>query len=290
MIKMDHVRAGSHQYSCRCGWIDNDHASMGDSDDDIRLDVVENWKQFPGGPGAHRSPGLQGFVLSYRQPVGIMSHLAKVTFPMQWFIRDQHAAREAYRGVALRLYQVANDHLETLQGGPSEPFRHSSFSYEDLSSNLIAWYRGVLGFSRGRVQEICEVVSQAEALALATAINIDGILDKNRVWGKTLLFSDRCEECKRRGSAGSGLSDMPAEFMTVKPGVVTFSPGSGDAWPPQLDPLLQNHPYDKNHLPWWDRPPSGGSGTGRGGAKLTLGDLLGGVLGNALRRGPLGRD
>lgn len=284
MITLKHVQSGSHQYSCRCGWIDKDHASMDDAgpEDDIRLDVIANWKQFPTQPNARRSPDGTGWLINYKQPVGIMSNVAAFTFPTGWYIKDLPRGAEAYRAVALRLYQLANDHLEQLQGGPSEPIRHSSFSYEDLSSNMIAWYRGVLGYTRARVNDICQTISKEQSVELARAIGIDNILDKNREWGKTLLFSDKCEECTRRGSTGSGMVDMPAEFGVVTPGSVTFKPGSGDAWPPEFDPSLRSHPYDRYHLPWWDRPlghhpPS------------PLADLWNGILGRGRRPGPQGR-
>ena len=181
-------------------------------EDDIRLDVIANWKQFPTQPNARRSPGGTGWLINYRQPVGIMSNVAAFTFPTGWYIKDLPRGAEAYRGVALRLYQLANDHLEQLQGGPSEPIRHSSFSYEDLSSNMIAWYRGALGYTRARVNDICQTISKEQSVELATAIGIDNILDKNREWGKTLLFSDKCEECtaprfdrKRNGRHARGV-------------------------------------------------------------------------------------
>lgn len=283
MIKLSQVREGEHQYSCLCGWIDNAHASMGDSDDDIRLDVGENWKQFPPGVNSRRSPGNQGWLLNYRQPVGLMSNVAKLTFPTQWFIRDLKGDRDAYRGVALRLYQRGNEHLEALQAA-TDFIKQSSFSYEDLSSNLIAWYRGVMGFTRARVKEVCQVISAADSLALAQAINIDQIHEKNREWGKALLFNDRCEACKGRGAKASGWADMPAEFATVRPGAVTLTPGTGDAWPPELDPLLRSHPYDKNHLPWWDRPPATHASVANPHA---LSDQYAGLSGHGRRPGPL---
>lgn len=233
-ISSDSVKKGEHIYSCKCGWIDKAHASMDVSlpESDIRLDVTEIWKQFPAeGRSGTRSPGGRGFLVKYIPAVGIVSsNLLPLDFPKNWFVRDMAGSLDAYRQICLRLYQLGNERMEQIQAA-FDFIKHSSFSFEDLPSNTIAWYRGVLGMNYAAVNQACQTVSQADSEALAVATNIDKNLTKNHSWTKALLFNDKCEACRKQGQSTSGFTDLPSEFLKVPPGNVTFTPTVGDAWP-----------------------------------------------------------
>lgn len=233
-ITRESVKKGEHIYSCKCGWIDRAHASMDESlpESDIRLDVTEIWKQFPaeGRPGK-RSPGRRGFVVTYIPAIGIVSsNLLPFNFPKVWFVKDMAGSLDAYRSIFLRLYQLGNERMEEIQA-LFDFIKHSSFSFEDLPSNTIAWYRGIFGMNYAAVNQACQTVSQADSEALADATNIDSVLIKNKIWTKALLFNDKCAACRAKGQVTSGFTDLPAEFLRVPPGNVTFTAPVGDAWP-----------------------------------------------------------
>jgi hypothetical protein len=279
-ISLDNVKKGEHIYSCKCGWIDRAHASMDETvpENDIRRDVMEVFNQFPPPVSSGtRSPGGRGWTVRYIPPVGIVSKALPFAFPGLWFVTDQGGDLGRYQALALRLYQLGNEKLEAMQA-PFDPLRHSSFSYEDLPSNTIAWYRGVFSMGYAKVKDICVVVSKADSEKLAAKINIDSILDKNHDWTRALLFNDQCDECKKRGFSGKGFTDLPAEFRKVTPGNVTLTPGVGDAWPyiwnpatitlPVPLPLPSPFPpttlplpipippdFTDNPYPPWDTPP-----------------------------------
>lgn len=239
-VSLESVKKGEHIYSCKCGWIDRAHGSMDESlpESDIRLDVTEIWKQFPAeGRSGTRSPGKRGFVVKYIPAVGIVSsNILPFDFPKLWFVRDMAGSLDAYRQICLRLYQMGNERMEEIQRF-FDPIKHSSFSFEDLPSNTIAWYRGVLGMGYKAVNQACQTVSQADSEALATDTNIDSNFTKNRNWTKALLFNANCEACRKQGHLSNGFTNLPAEFLRVPPGNVSFTPMMGDAWPYPSAPL-----------------------------------------------------
>jgi hypothetical protein len=251
-VTVSAVKAGEHTYSCNCGWIDHAHGSMDRTQPETehRLDVMENWKQFPvTGHTGKRSPGGRGWIVNYVPAVGIVSsNLLPLDFPHRWFVRDLGGNLDAYRGVALRLYQLGNERMEEIQEN-FDRIKHSSFSYEDLPSNTIAWYRGVMGLKIADVDRECQVVTRAESEALAAAIDVDKIKTKNHDWTKALLFNDKCEPCRKRGQTASGFQLLPEVFRKVTPGHVTRTPGVGDAWPYIHAPVVIPVPVPPLPLP-----------------------------------------
>jgi hypothetical protein len=236
MIELSSVQKGGHVYSCKCGWIDTAHAD-GDRRD------VNVWKQFPGSGGTpKRSPGRRGWLIEYIPAKGIISQTRlPLNFSQWWFVRDLAGGKDAFLRVALRLYQLGNEKMEELQGGSLDNIKHSSFSFEDLPSNTIAWYRGVLGISWEDVVKECQVLGKDDSVKLAKAINVENDLRKNHDWTKALFFNDKCDKCNDNAS---GFQPLPGKFQTVTPGNVSLTPPapkppsrlscappSADAWP-----------------------------------------------------------
>jgi hypothetical protein len=87
------------------------------------------------------------------------------------------AQREA---ALLGLWKNMSVAFETLQSNGLYPFLTSSgFSEEDLTSNLIYYYRVVRGFSKLQVEDVCEVVSKEASKRIYLE---QGGLRKNHGW------------------------------------------------------------------------------------------------------------
>jgi hypothetical protein len=66
--------------------------------------------------------------------------------------------------VSLRLFMLQSLGFEALQGW-TDWLKSSSFSEEDLTSNMISFYRDARSFDRAHIESICAVRSPADSLA-----------------------------------------------------------------------------------------------------------------------------
>ncbi|MDC8005369.1 DUF4157 domain-containing protein [Aureisphaera galaxeae] len=145
-----------YDYSTHCGWIDWSHASPGVARRLIQEVQAASDRIGAGDPApqAVAAPAMQSSV-----PV-IGTVLSSVT--PHFNVTRQLSSSEVNR-VALRAWQMQSLGFESLQQW-TQSIGSSSFSEEDLTSNIIAFYMAVNGHTRSGIEQICDVWSNERSL------------------------------------------------------------------------------------------------------------------------------
>lgn len=182
MINRNQVRAGTHEYTCHCGWVDWTHAG-GWEPGMIRPDIVRLWSQFPHAIRPNQrsnprpSPGRNGYLVTHisdadplirfqrrvaESPLTPLTPLIEFLprdlqghglRPRVWFIPSAGLNETRSREIALAIYRIACEDVERGQRIHNW-ISHSSFAFEDLVSNLIAFYRHIIGYTLGDIRRI----------------------------------------------------------------------------------------------------------------------------------------
>ncbi len=198
-------------YTCRCGWIDKGHARP----DSTRpfVGAKNLWHQIMSETGKKsRRRGKTGFKVTYVQDMGksLFGKTFRSGMTRSYFVESGLSIPDKH-SVALSIFLEVTFAFETYQGEwPWKAFTGSSFSVEDLISNLIGFYQSIAP-DRDYLS-LCEPVSQAASLAVWDSY---GSVEenKNRFLGP-ILFP--CYECKMNlGGPISGI--LPPALNTVKP-------------------------------------------------------------------------
>lgn len=124
---------GTHSYSCNCGWIDWGHASPGTAKSILKgvyvdpMPVNSNYK-----------------VLRVSMTAGNIPFIGGLGVTRYAVVRTSQSLPDKDR-IALGIFMDLSEQFETWQGSSipslfSRRLRHSSFSEEDLASNLIGFY------------------------------------------------------------------------------------------------------------------------------------------------------
>ena len=149
-------------YTCRCGWVDWGHALPGAAASLKRMIDMESsdW------PGLSKVPvsylGHPAYILDFGLAMG--AGPITVSRRRHWVVRKGLDPQQKRR-VALGIYLRASHDFEQLQG--SFPFSlvtgGSSYSPEDLVSNLIGFVRAYNGYDDTRMRALCGEVSVDES-------------------------------------------------------------------------------------------------------------------------------
>jgi hypothetical protein len=179
-------------YSCHCGWIDWTHATPG---------AVNRTKEgfllwdytigVPSNKGSAPSNTTKGFLVTYGQTMypdfapwfrgGIVG---------EYFVKYNLLSHEQ-KAVALGIFKEVSEGFER----DAQGLISSSFSVEDLPSNLIAFYMAVKGYSRPRIENECGVVSNCLAKQVwDRAFGRDGDIGdcKNEQWTPVNFNESTC--------------------------------------------------------------------------------------------------
>lgn len=217
---------GLLEYSHNCGWIDWGHARP---DGPKKLwEQVLNEKENPGGDKDY-------FRVRYRQDMGTAALGVSLRAGVEKdFLVKRGLSVDQKKSVALAIMMDVTEAFEGMQG--SWPYRWvttSSFSEDDLMSNVIAFYRAVEGYSEQdiRAWALVHDAEQSFDLLLSTRG-----LQKNREWR---LQSDICPVCGEK-------RQWPRQLNTIKPAP------KGDSW----KEIPRSVPAP------WSEPPPWGDGTG----------------------------
>lgn len=200
MIELDHVTNGRAEYTFKCGWIDWSHAggnpNGGDAQtrDDIRL----LWDQFDRAP--LRPDG--GFVVSHEPDVD--SYTSRC-YPLQrretsegydtvgsrWRYFVRHSMdRERYKRVAFDIYRRGCMFAERLQQVCLlNAVSGSAYSFEDLVSNLLAFYRHLEHWNKPRILDVCGAL-QRDPDRISVSARVHAAMEKFRVDQRTLRASN----------------------------------------------------------------------------------------------------
>ena len=154
------VEDGRYSYSNNCGWIDWSHADPSLSLDIIaRVRAASDALRAAAGGGAAASGELTTEAMTSRVPrVGTVLSSARVTVRLL-----RPLSVDEILAVSLSLFKRISMAFETQQEW-TDLIGSSSFSQEDLPSNLIAFYMAAMSYSRDDIGQFCDQTGVDEAL------------------------------------------------------------------------------------------------------------------------------
>lgn len=209
------IETGRLRYSCNCGWVDWGHAMPGGA---RRL-----WNQIQTESGSMvdmfrgtelRLNGHPAFFVWYLQSMGV-SGMNVASAGRQFIVRKSLGSLRR-KAVTLAIFQRVSTAFETMQGQLpwSVVSGASSFSVEDLISNMIGFYRAVEGHSEAQVKRWCGEVGRDASLAVYDAHLQGGIgAHKSRSFTSPRYYP--CEECDEPGQ-------FPSQLATISPATEGF--------------------------------------------------------------------
>jgi hypothetical protein len=152
-----------YSYSTHCGWIDWDHAET-DLPATLITRIREASARLAAVPrGGRAAPGATGpgRVVGPRMESRAAGILLSGVTPIAYLRRPLNEA-EILR-VALSIFMLQSVGFEALQAW-TQLIGQSSFSEEDLPSNMIGFYMNVRRFDRARIEQMCRVWNVADSL------------------------------------------------------------------------------------------------------------------------------
>lgn len=204
-------------YTCRCGWVDWGHA-LPEGAKTLKTQMEAELAEGPLlGQMKVFLEGAPAYILSYGQGMG--TRRIRVDAMRHWIVRKGLSLAQRH-SVALAIFMQASMDFEDLQG--RFPFSiktaNSSYSMEDLVSNLISFHAALTSLSQKQLRQICGEVSVKESYRLWDEHLPDGLGGiRNRSF-RPILFP--CNECTTGSTAFPGLltsiSAEPAGMLWVK--------------------------------------------------------------------------
>jgi hypothetical protein len=202
-------------YTCRCGRVDWGHASPGrpenhNSTSGLKRQMDREQANWPGLDRLDiqflREPA---FVVVYGQSMGSATLRISVSNVRHWVVKKNLTARQRER-VALSIFMATSMNFERLQG--SFPYGlvsgASSFSPEDLVSNLIGFYSVFRGVPVERLRTMCGEVSVNESLRIWDAHLPNGFGGLRNTTTRPILFPSAA--CAGNTEFPTELSDLAA--------------------------------------------------------------------------------
>jgi hypothetical protein len=170
-------------YTCNCGWVDRGHVNPEGAQQLLEQIRYES---------AHPQNGTPAFQVDYEQTMrrwGLESGTGGSYFVRYGLSTDEQNA------VALAIFQEVSQRFETLQGTAwPERLRSapSSFSQEDLVSNLIGFHAAVMGVKADDlIDSLCKPVLKDTAYKIWDRYGSVGD-NKNRTWRPVIYPCDEC--------------------------------------------------------------------------------------------------
>jgi len=207
------VSRGDHCFSCRCGWIDWDHANPRTAraiKDRILANIIDDC-------GSPEYKVIETGQVSVLPPMGGLAVVGK------------DLTRQERQQVALGIFMSLEEEVEDAQLAIERMtlgLTKSGYSLEDLPSDLIGFYVAWMtdeGISYDRVKEIvepsCEALDVEDSLEIFEAFERSGLLyEKNRQWAILEIpggcFGVQGEIAEKCGDVDTG---WPTDFSGVIP-------------------------------------------------------------------------
>lgn len=209
-------RGKKYIYTCNCGWIDLSHLrdplrDPKDPSADKYVGARTLWEQVKN-EEIHESHFNKityvqemGPKMGPKTPfhdVGIMTPNYRVGVTKRYCF-PFNLSLDKKKSIALAIFQEVSLEFEALQGKiPLPQTIESSFSSEDLVSNLLGFYMAVNGYTEEFIMTLCKPVSEETANKIP-----DPHKSKNHTFTPTLYENEECgKEAK-----------FPSEFQSIKP-------------------------------------------------------------------------
>lgn len=218
------------EYTCKCGWIDWEHAVSG------RSDIEDIWSQLP-----HLQKKGQKPIALKKVKVGkypyyevmfeidqnwkqrAVSRVARLPTKPTFYVLDKGVGNEAYyKQTALGMFIYGCNLTELIQLTVLLDHNKTGFSMEDLASDLLSFYMHVEGMSKEDIVRysggwIEPQVAQNKSLEIFNEIERRSLAQPKSLnkWLQAYLFNDvkTVDPADRRG----GWHYMAAEFLKVRP-------------------------------------------------------------------------
>lgn len=145
-----------YSFSTRCGWIDWSHADGG-----MTAQLLQSIK---GASDAMRASGETAPMLVTTPPMESHGGPFLLSSVTPSFRIKRPLSSDEVLSVALRVFMLQSLAFENLQQW-TDALGESSFSAEDLPSNIIAFYMAASNFSRDDITTICDVMDADSSLA-----------------------------------------------------------------------------------------------------------------------------
>ncbi len=187
-------------YTCDCGWVDTGHANP--KSYSFGSGAQSLWDQITSQTGT-ASKIEDGFKVVYEQSMSGGGITAKAGGE---FFVARNLTRQLQESVALGIFLQVSYQFEQLQG--SFPFNivgrvaASSFSIEDVVSNVLGFYQVVRGTDW---RKMCSVVSKQAALKVYDTYKDQ--INSTKIATPSPVFFD-CSECKKKPS-------FPSVFKSI---------------------------------------------------------------------------
>jgi RHS repeat-associated protein len=188
----DSIAGQQLNYSCNCGWIDWNHANPvpGDPYSTAQLwDAINNEKGIGSavGPGHYVQYGQSFFVPFTRRKVAAY-------YSGGYYVKNNLSWNQKV-GVALGIVKEVSEGFETLQWLGRG---NSSFSEEDLVSDLIALNMAIFGYSREQIDQICNALDVPRSQRIyEDNFGRNGSLGKSRSWTPKYYDCKQCKYCSK---------------------------------------------------------------------------------------------
>lgn len=190
MSSREDIGKGRLVYTCNCGWVDKNH--MEDPSTRPFVGVKNLWKQIltETGRNTYFPSNENGFKVTYRQDVKRLGVYIGVT---KSYLVKRGIPHNIKESVALTILREVSLEFESFQGWAG-PFSDSSFSVEDLISNLIGFYYVV----RPNIDymKLCKPASKDASYKVWDIYGAVGS-HKNKVFHPTYFNCDECDSSKR---------------------------------------------------------------------------------------------
>ncbi|MCW5747003.1 MAG: hypothetical protein KIT36_12490 [Alphaproteobacteria bacterium] len=227
-------------YTCNCGWLDMGHANPRKAA--AYIGAVSLWEQFlnevrqvvnvramsPAGGFTPTLPmrdltmpdGTPAFLVRYKQDMGKIVLGARLTVGEdRSYVVRQGLSNAQKKQVALAIFMEVTFAFESFQGWfPESWVHHSSFSVEDLVSNLIGFYIAVGETTWDKMIEACHPISTSAALAIwdrgQEGVAWDEL--KNKTF-EPVFAKSTVEKPGATDECGGQPRAFPALFKTITP-------------------------------------------------------------------------
>jgi hypothetical protein len=199
------VESGVLVYTCNCGWFDTGHADSRSRRPNVGAESL--WRQIVVETGlASQKTGESGFKVTYAQDMRKWGVTAAASG--DYFVKRSLDTRQK-EAVALSIFMEVSYRFEAMQGSfpwswLSSRSKDSSFSEEDLVSDLIGFYAAVRPGIKSL--ELCRPVSTDASLEVWDTYGSVGS-NKNYTFRPVL---HPCDECK-------GANRFPPTFEQIQP-------------------------------------------------------------------------
>jgi len=145
-----------YAYSTNCGWIDWSHAGPG-----LPASIIQAVRDASDRMRASGSTAPEPVVTPAMASTGLGLTMSSVSVRANI---KQPLNNDEILSVALRIFMLQSMGFEALQGW-TDWIKSSSFSEEDLPSNLISFYRDARGFDRSHIESTCGIWNATDSLA-----------------------------------------------------------------------------------------------------------------------------